>query len=67
MAVLSVAEIIAELSESAARMQEVRDAAEKLRLIRQGPEPEPTSLPGGVGQPLPEFTGQVERPDGATG
>lgn len=67
MAVLSVAEIIAELSESAKRMQEVRAAAEKLRLIRQGPEPEPSPLPEGLGQPAPGFVGQTERSDRTAG
>ena len=63
MALETKAELIARLTAVAQRMNKVREAANALRLIRQGPEPgPPPPLPGG-GQPETGFIGQAERPD----
>ena len=61
MALLSTPEIIAQLREATARMQEVRAAALKLRSIRQGPEPDPAPLPIDLTQPGPAFRGEPVR------
>ena len=63
MAVESKADLIKALIESAKRMNEVREAASALRLIRRGEEPSPFPLNLSLGQPAPTFSGQPERSD----
>ncbi len=59
----STREIIAQLTRSAERMKQVREAAQKLRLLREGAEPEPRRPQILPTQPTPGFTGQLERPN----
>ncbi len=54
--------LIERLGRAAQRMNAIRGAASALRLIRQGPEPEPTALPGELTPPETGFTGQPEGP-----
>lgn len=63
MAVDTKEDLIERLKLSARRMKEVREAAETLRLIRRGNEPDPTPLAGGIAQPAPSFVGQPIRPN----
>ena len=56
-------EIIAQLTRSAERMKQVREAAQKIRLLREGAEPEPRGPQISPSQPTPSFTGQIERPN----
>ena len=66
MALLSTAEILESLSESAKRMREVRKAALELRSIRAGDEPNPTPLPIDLSQPGPGFRGEPIRTNTTT-
>lgn len=61
MAVLSTAEIIAQLTTAAANMRAVRSAAQQLRSIRTGAEPNPTPLAVELTQPNPGFLGEPIR------
>ena len=63
MPVESKEDLITALIAAAKRMNEVREAASKLRLIRQGDEPNPLPLNISLGQPAPVFSGQPERSD----
>ena len=56
-------QLLAKLSDAAARMKRVREAAERLKLIRAGDEPSPLPRPGELGQPAAGFIGQPERTD----
>ncbi len=60
-------EIIAQLTRSAERMKQVREAAQKLRLLREGAEPEPRQPQPLLTQPAPRFSGQPERSDPLVG
>ena len=67
MAVESTAVIIIALADAAKRMNEVRNAALKLRSIRSGDEPNPTPLPFDLSQPAPGFAGEPIRSNPSTG
>jgi len=50
--------ILESLKLAAERMRRVRDAAQRRDLIRQGPEPGPSPVALGGGEPRPVFSGQ---------
>lgn len=56
-------ELLERLRDAAARMKRVREASSKLSLIRQGGEPDPVPPSGELGQPGTGFVGQPERTD----
>lgn len=67
MPVLSREEIMQRLVTSIERMQRVRRRAQLEAIIRAGGEPAPSSAPGELGEPGPEFRGEPPRPGSPTG